>query len=208
MKDKPSALGILMARSAASDPLGFVDSMLDVLFRIIPIIHPALSADREARAISIVLPDEEEFKQICSAKLTSLFPELTSQLLTRLVLASLQRRRFFYYAATYNLKFQSDVQQEPHSVVSDKPFSPPMPAFGDTHLGAASSFVSQADSNLDPFSQPLAENSDTISLMSIAKSHHEMKYQMPPFPADSEGGLRECVACHLTLPLPTEHIWR
>ncbi|KAI1121333.1 hypothetical protein F5Y10DRAFT_272165 [Nemania abortiva] len=217
-----------MSRSTISYPLGFVNSILDVLFRVIPIILQAQPADRYERAMSVVLPNEDDFKQTCRAKLISLFPQLELQFLDRLVLASLWRRRFFHYAASYSLKFQSDIDQE--LPVTERPTSPltptqfiadeetptavpcypsnlSEPTFDEMDLGDTSSFESRAHLDLDPFDQPSEVSNDTTSMRSMAMSHQETRYSIPPFPVDSEGELRECVACHLVLPFPTEESW-
>lgn len=220
-----------MEKSAISDPLGFENSMLDVLFRVIPVIRPALSADRYEKAMATELLDEDEFKQICSDKLISLFPEISSALLARLVLASLQRRRFFHYTANYSLKFQSDgpaedqdspnysvmraqsnIRGEAYAGTLDDPALSSMPPSDSTDREDTESILSKADSKLTlagAFSQEgPAKDSDTDSMISMAKSNRETAYSIPAFPEDSENGLRECVACHLTLPLPTKTIWR
>lgn len=219
-----------MEKSAISDPLGFENSILDVLFRIIPVIRPALSADRYEKAMSTKLLDEDEFKQICSDKLVDLFPQIQSHLLARLVLASLQRRRFFHYTASYSLKFQSDspaelnsplfsatrTQSNPHEEINPKAIDSPnfssMPPSERVDQGDTESIVSKAASNLTisgAFGQEgPAKDSDTSSMISMAQSNRDMMFSIPAFPEDSDNGLRECVACHLTLPLPTKRVWK
>ncbi|KUJ07745.1 uncharacterized protein LY89DRAFT_742517 [Mollisia scopiformis] len=207
--NKETGISILMAKSTISDPLSFANTILDILFRVIPIIRPALSADRYERAVSTVLPYEEEFMQTCSAKLISLFPGLSPELRGRLVSASAQRLRFFQYAANYSLKFQSDARWEPNF---ERRTSEPllsMPAFIKINLGDTDSTASRADENLDPFSQEsTGDTLDTRSMKSATMSNRDMKYKFPPFPEESEGVLRECVACRLTLPLPSKDTWK
>jgi hypothetical protein len=197
-----------MAKSTISNPLGFANYILDVLFRVIPIIRPALSTDRYERAVLIVLSFEEEFKQACSAKLKNLFPALSSELHAHLVSASLLRLRFFQYAANYGLKFSGPTSAEQEQ--ENPALLPlPMPAFVEANFGDTDSIASKADENLDPFSQEgPGDDIDTRSVKSAIRSTREMKYKYPTFPEESENGLRECFACHLTLPLPNKDIWK
>ena len=220
-----------MEKSAISDLLGFENSILDVLFHVIPVIRPALSADRYKKAMATELLYEDEFKQICSDKLISLFREISSAVLARLVLVSLQRRRFFHYTANYSLKFQSDgpaedqdspsysimraqlnLRMEAYAGTTDNPALSSTPSSDNIDRGNTESIVSKADSSLTlsgAFNQEgLAKDSDTNSMISMAKFNREIKFSIPAFPKDSENGLRECVACHLILPLPTKTIWR
>jgi hypothetical protein len=181
--------------------------MLDVLFLVIPVIRPALSPDRYEKAMATELPDEDEFKRLCSDNLMSLFPAMSPALLSRLVLASLQRRRFFQYTANYSLKFQSAGSAEDQES-SNYPIAPSV----SIDRGDTESILSKADSKLTltgAFSQELpTTDSDTDSMKSMAKSNREMAYSVPAFPDESEAGLRECVACHLTLPLRDKAAWR
>ncbi|EPE31996.1 hypothetical protein GLAREA_12078 [Glarea lozoyensis ATCC 20868] len=206
-RNEDAALKLLIEKSVISDPLGFENSMLDVLFLVIPVIRPALSPDRYEKAMATELPDEEEFKRLCSDNLISLFPAISPALLARLVSASLQRRRFFQYTSNYSLKFQSagpvEDQESPNYTI---------PRSDGTDEGDTESILSRADSKLTltgAFGQerPTADN-DTDSMMSMAKSNRDMAYSVPAFPDESEGGLRECVACHLTLPLRDKATWR
>jgi hypothetical protein len=93
-----------MAKSTISNPLGFANYILDVLFRVIPIIRPVLSTDRYERAVSTVLSFEEEFKQACSAKLKNLFPALSPELHARLVSAKFTTSPVF--SVRSELKFE------------------------------------------------------------------------------------------------------
>ncbi|EHK97549.1 hypothetical protein M7I_6702 [Glarea lozoyensis 74030] len=156
-------------QAVSHKPEGFENSMLDVLFLVIPVIRPALSPDRYEKAMATELPDEEEFKRF--------------------------------------LKFQSagpvEDQESPNYTI---------PRSDGTDEGDTESILSRADSKLTltgAFGQerPTADN-DTDSMMSMAKSNRDMAYSVPAFPDESEGGLRECVACHLTLPLRDKATWR
>ncbi|EFY95957.2 hypothetical protein X797_008966 [Metarhizium robertsii] len=202
---------ILIENSAMASPMGFANSIQGVLFRLTPIIRPALSADRCEKAMSTTIPDEEDFKVRCSKEIRHFFPRLSSELLPRLVQASLLRRRFTQYAMNYSARFRSDVYWASTSAEIN-PSNVAGPPTGKANSEASDSHGSIADPNLSLSGIITREDaSHTLrrrSVISFAESHHALTSSIPPFPEDSDGGLRECVACHLLLPLPTEQLWR
>lgn len=198
--------------------------MVDILFQATPIIRPALSTSRYERALSVRSPDEEQVGQIFKSLLEDVFPNLSQQLLDRLVGANIMRRRVLEYARNYDIKHQNDplhdfneqrLQIQRHNQRDEE---------NESRVGT---ILSRADPTLDLNSNlaRMGRGDDFDDKASVTSSIQSMKqyksgsqsasvegvtqYKIPSFPEDSEaGGLRKCVYCRLVLPLQTEMAWK
>jgi len=202
------ALKDLLEKSAVSRPLDYADSMLDILFRVISIIPSALSTDQYQKTQDTALPDEDDLRHQYHGLLYDMFPTSSPQLRDRLVSASVDRRRFLQ--CTLNCCQKSKNNRSAKMFTSDaEPVKDIQYSRKADPVDADFSSEEEQLSLLDPFSQEQQVSSSETSSLDCSRMPKPSKiFSIPNFPTDSEHGLRECVACHLMLPLPTEKIWR
>lgn len=166
-------------------PLIHVEAMIDILVRAKVVIQ-------YERAQNTKLSEEDLFLREHDKLFTQLFPGLAQTPRSRLIEASLQRRRLLKQTQDYHKKLNIAMKI-------------PQTRTNYTAPDGTSSTKSHVP---DPdLASTVGRTSSTFSASDIL-GDMPSRFRVPPLPEEVKEDCRVCIACLLPLPIPNEDVWK